>query len=468
METRTFTAKTVDEATGVALRALGAKLEDVDITVVNPGRSGILGLGGAPAVIEVKLLKRPDAPQPTPASISPRIIPAEQVERRERRERAPGDRRVAERPQIVAGPDAPAQPVAPGAETATSPEDERGDRRFDRRGRRGGRGQRQDRVEPRPAGIPGQDMPPSGRPAVEGRPPRRAATPELPLNEEVPAGPASEEEMAAEQDYPEAPPAERDAEAEQMVAQLLGYLLSSMGVQAETYVRDDLESGSIVFEIEGADSGLLIGRRGETLAAVQFLVRMITNRQLGRKCYVIIDVEGYRERRADMLRRLGRRTAGRVASSGRPASLEPMSPAERRIIHMALADHPRVRTESEGEGNHRRVVVLPRRGGPMGGDRGPRPDAPPIGDRPGFQDRGGDQGRGPRPDAPAGGQPGFQDRGPRRGFGNRRGGGGGWRGRRTADREQGSMLNGPAGEPGQQDRPSSEPNISDANPEDRS
>ncbi len=288
------------------------------------------------------------------------------------------------------------------------------------------------------------------------------------MNEEVPAGPASEEEMAAEQDYPEAPPAERDAEAEQMVAQLLGYLLSSMGVQAETYVRDDLESGSIVFEIEGADSGLLIGRRGETLAAVQFVVRMITNRQLGRKCYVIIDVEGYRERRADMLRRLGRRTAGRVASSGRPASLEPMSPAERRIIHMALADHPRVRTESEGEGNHRRVVVLPRRGGPMGGDRGPRPDAPPIGDRPGFQDRGGDQGRGPRPDAPAGGQPGFQDRGPRRGFGNRRGGGGGWRGRRTAEREQGSMLNGPAGEPGQQDRPPSEPNISDANPEDRS
>ena len=389
---------------------------------------------------------------------------------------------MAERPPAGPSPDAPPGTGDPAAGPGAAPQAERGDRRFDRRGRRGGRGRWQDRGEQAVPGA-GPDMPPSDRPVVEGRPPRRGAAPGQPIDEQAPAGPASEEEMAAEQDYPEAPPGERDAEAEQMVAQLLSYLLSSMGVQAETYVRDELESGSIVFEIEGADSGLLIGRRGETLAAVQFLVRMIANRQLGRKCYVIIDVEGYRERRADMLRRLARRTAGRVASSGRPASLEPMSPAERRIIHMALADHPRVRTESEGEGNRRHVVVLPRRGGPMGGDRSPRPDAPPAGDQPGFQDRGGYQDRGPRPDAPAvsqggyqdrgplpdapaGSQGGYQDRGPRRGFGNnRRGGGGGWRGRRMGDREQGSMLSGPAGEPGQQDRPPSEPPPGDANPE---
>ena len=427
-------------------------------------------------MIEVKLLKRPDAPPPTPtpASISPRIIPAEQIERRERRERVSGDRQMAERP-----PAAPSS-GAPASGTGAAPQAEGGDRRFDRRGRRGGagRGRWQDRGEQGAPGA-GADMPPSDRPAPEDRPHRRSAPVAQPMDQEVPAGPASEEEMAAEQDYPEAPPAERDAEAEQMVAQLLSYLLSSMGVQAETYVRDELESGSIVFEIEGADSGLLIGRRGEPLAAVQFLVRMIANRQLGRKCYVIIDVEGYRERRADMLRRLARRTAGRVASSGRPAALEPMSPAERRIIHMALADHPRVRTESEGEGNRRRVVVLPRRGGPMGGPGAPgRPDAPPSGDQPamdrgqpGYQERGGYQDRGPRPDAPSGGPGGFQDRGgPRRGFGNnRRGGGGGWRGRRTGDRggtrEQGSMLSGPAGEPGQPDRPPSEPPPGDANPE---
>ena len=107
----------------------------------------------------------------------------------------------------------------------------------------------------------------------------------------------------------EQPPAERDSEAEQLVAEVLDYFLATMGVVAETYVRDDTEDGSLVFEIEGEDAGLLIGRRGETLQALQFLVRMVVSRQLGRKAFVMIDVEDYRQRRADMLRRLARRTA---------------------------------------------------------------------------------------------------------------------------------------------------------------
>lgn len=198
-----------------------------------------------------------------------------------------------------------------------------------------------------------------------------------------------------------------------MIAKILDYFLASMGVVAETYVRDELENGSLVFEIDGADAGLLIGRRGETLAAIQFLVRMITNRQLDRKCYVIIDVEGYRERRADMLRQLALRTAGRVANTGRAASLEPMSPAERRIIHMALADHPGVRTESEGEGNRRRVVVLARPGG-AGGDRAPSPRV----EGESRPDQGG-----------PGGERRFQDMGGRTGGWGRDGGRGGGRGR---------------------------------------
>jgi spoIIIJ-associated protein len=133
-----------------------------------------------------------------------------------------------------------------------------------------------------------------------------------------------------------------------------------MGVVADTYIREDDDEGSVTFEIEGPDAGLLIGRRGETLQALQFLIRMVTNRQLGRKAYVVIDIEDYRERRVQMLRRLARRMAGRVGSSGREDSLEPMSPAERRIVHMALAGHPEVRTESEGEGNQRRVVIFPK------------------------------------------------------------------------------------------------------------
>ena len=174
------------------------------------------------------------------------------------------------------------------------------------------------------------------------------------------------EEQYASDDYSEdssseRAPAERDAEAEQLVAEVLDYFLATMGVVADTYVRDDTEDGSLVFEIEGEDAGLLIGRRGETLQSLQFLVRMVVSRQLGRKAFVLIDVENYRQRRADMLRRLARRTAGRVASSGRSSALDPMPPGERRIVHMSLASHPRVMTESEGEGSQRRVVILPRR-----------------------------------------------------------------------------------------------------------
>ena len=152
---------------------------------------------------------------------------------------------------------------------------------------------------------------------------------------------------------------EKDEEAEQLVSELIDYFLGAMGVVADTYIRED-DEGVMTFEIDGPDAGLLIGRRGETLQALQFIVRMVTNRQLGRKAHVVIDIEDYRERRVQMLRRLARRTAGRVGSSGREYTLEPMSPAERRIIHMSLAGHDEVRTESEGEGNQRRVVIFPK------------------------------------------------------------------------------------------------------------
>lgn len=149
----------------------------------------------------------------------------------------------------------------------------------------------------------------------------------------------------------------RDTEAEALVSELLDYFLGTMGVVADTFVRDELVNGALVFDIEGEDAGLLIGRRGETLQALQLLVSMIVSRQLGRKCYINIDVEGYRARRIDRLRSLARRTASNVDESGQSMPLEPMSSFERRIVHIALADHPGVVTESDGEGADRRVVI---------------------------------------------------------------------------------------------------------------
>jgi spoIIIJ-associated protein len=152
----------------------------------------------------------------------------------------------------------------------------------------------------------------------------------------------------------------RDIEAEALVSELLDYFLGTMGVVADTFVRDELVNGALAFDIEGEDAGLLIGRRGETLQALQFIVSMIVSRQLGRKCYINIDVEGYRARRIDRLRSLARRIASNVDESGQSIPLEPMSSYERRIVHIALADHPRVITESDGEGAGRRVVIHPK------------------------------------------------------------------------------------------------------------
>ncbi len=142
-------------------------------------------------------------------------------------------------------------------------------------------------------------------------------------------------------------------------AEVLQSLIAMMGVDVGsrlTQVHDE-DLGGPVFEIEGDDSGLLIGRRGETLRALQFLVRFIVSRKLGDRVSLMVDVEGYQERRYASLANMAQRIARRVASSGQSISLEPMPPNERRAIHVALSDHPAVTTESTGMGDSRQVVV---------------------------------------------------------------------------------------------------------------
>ena len=133
--------------------------------------------------------------------------------------------------------------------------------------------------------------------------------------------------------------------------------------------------------MQGEDAGLIIGRRGDTLRALQFVTNMILGRQREDPTPVIVDVEGYRDRRFAHLRQLATRTAQRVTASGQAVTLEPMLPAERRMIHVTLADNRGVRTESSGDGNERRVTIeptgeaapRPQSGTGAGGRRGRRP-----------------------------------------------------------------------------------------------
>ncbi|MEK7693395.1 MAG: RNA-binding cell elongation regulator Jag/EloR [Chloroflexota bacterium] len=153
---------------------------------------------------------------------------------------------------------------------------------------------------------------------------------------------------------------EDDAE---MAAQMLDHLLELMGITADVSIRDaetpgdGLGMAKAVLDIEGDDLGLLIGRRGETLASLQYLLNLMVGRKLTEHATFTVDVEGYRRRREKQLNQLARRMADQVRRTRRPVTLEPMPPNERRIVHLTLAEDREVETSSIGEGENRKVSI---------------------------------------------------------------------------------------------------------------
>ncbi len=148
---------------------------------------------------------------------------------------------------------------------------------------------------------------------------------------------------------------------------ILERLLTLMGVagsivpQAPPFVEEGTEaSASVALDVKGDDLGILIGRRGQTLSCLQYIVRLMVGHQTKIWAPIAIDVEGYKQRRYQTLQVFARNIAEQVKATGEPFTLEPMSAYERRIIHLALADHPDVTTESIGVGESRKVVILPK------------------------------------------------------------------------------------------------------------
>jgi spoIIIJ-associated protein len=344
---RVFTGKNVQEATAVALETLGAELEDVDIRVLNPGRSGIFGLGGALAEIEV-------------AKISD-VLAEEAKEAAERQAQMDEATGIAE---------------AARPRRSRQPQQNRSRQRRERSARQGsgdadrdevGDASHRTRSEPRSNRQPASNRQrrqhrSDQRPRQEARNVRQSRADRSGVEAETmdtQDGDAAEVQPTRSRQQPTVVPIENREELETVTGEVLGYLIAAMNVDVEAYVLDDLRDGSLVFEIEGEDAGLLIGRRGETLRDVQFIVRMLVNRQLKQRANIIIDVERYQLRRTQKLHTIAE-NAARAASRGRARSLDPMTPEERRIVHMALSDNPSVVTESEGQGAERHVVVKPR------------------------------------------------------------------------------------------------------------
>ncbi len=137
-------------------------------------------------------------------------------------------------------------------------------------------------------------------------------------------------------------------------------LLTRLGADAQ--VRKSVAAdGTAVLEMTGSELGLVIGRRGQMLDAIQYLVNVVANKGAGEWVRIMLDAEGYRQRREEALQGLALRVAARVKTQGKKQALEPMSAAERRIVHMVLADDAGVETRSEGEDPYRRVVIVPAR-----------------------------------------------------------------------------------------------------------
>lgn len=132
-------------------------------------------------------------------------------------------------------------------------------------------------------------------------------------------------------------------------------------IPVETTVNGNSSNGKISLVIEGDTSGLLIGRKGKTLDALQYIVNKITNKNSDKKLKVIIDSENYRQRRVESLTQMALKIGNKAKKYKKPFSTNPLNPHDRRIVHLALKNVEKLETRSRGEGLHKRVVVIPKR-----------------------------------------------------------------------------------------------------------
>jgi spoIIIJ-associated protein len=193
-----------------------------------------------------------------------------------------------------------------------------------------------------------------------GKPARIRATVRNPLASASTPGAGSAASVS--QETPAAEPVDPAAVAKSVetARRALEVVLRELGVAAPAAALPG-EDGSWRFTIEGDGAGIVIGRHGQTLDAIEYLVGRIASHEAGNPVRIALDVEGYRERRQESLEQTARRAADKARGTGRPVALSPMSPRDRRIVHVALSEERGVTTRSQGEGGFRRVVIVPDR-----------------------------------------------------------------------------------------------------------
>lgn len=178
------------------------------------------------------------------------------------------------------------------------------------------------------------------------------------------AAPAAEQHDAAPVQAPAEDGEDGESDDGRIGQEVLSELLDKLDIRATVDIQrmEATRSGEEapwLLDVNGSDLSLLIGRRGETLAALQYITRLIASRRLQRRANIVVDVAGYKSKRSDRLEQLAVRMADQAVRQKKTVSLEPMPPNERRIIHLALRDRTDVTTKSAGEGDARKVTIIP-------------------------------------------------------------------------------------------------------------
>ncbi len=352
------TGKTYEEALENGLSALGATISDVDITVLEEGSKGLFGLfGSRPYKVRLTLktieddpladLFKKEEPKKAPkqekkpvekkAEVKAEAPKAEEKAEEKKEARPAPVQRKAKAPKA----EKPAEEVVEAAEEAAeeteSAEGETVVKKSRSRNRNRRRGGKKNHAENASAETTeAQEAPAKELPPKEVKPIVKPVVTMIP-DDQVDADSAA-------------------GKAKAFLAELTGL----MGVNVEIAVGND-EEGNVFVQMTGDTLGILIGRRGETLDAIQYLTSLKVNRGQEGYTRVTIDTENYRAKREDTLIRLANRMANRAVKTGRKVSMEPMNPYERRIIHSALQANQAVDTHSEGEEPNRHVVITIRK-----------------------------------------------------------------------------------------------------------
>lgn len=362
MRSQEFTGKTTQEAIDAGLAALGVTIADVHVDVIQEGAKGLFGLfGSKPACVRLTVMEEEKEDDHGLGDLlnsfslnEPRKKPA-QKPAAPKPEKKPEAKKPAEKkPEVKAEVKAE---VKTEAKAEVKPEAEakaevKAEAKPEVKAEVKAEAKPESKTETKAETAPKQPKAPR-----EKKP--RAPKAEKPAKPEKQAEPREYAPMVPAKTFsPTEPPVMHPEDTPAGRAQrFLMDVTSLMNVKVDVYVDDTAEDGLYIHMI-GDTLGILIGRRGETLDALQYLTSLQVNK--GREGYirVTLDTENYRAKREDSLRRLAQRMANRAQKTGRKVVLEPMNPYERRVLHTALQNHPAVTTHSEGEEPNRRVVIM--------------------------------------------------------------------------------------------------------------